>query len=152
MPRILPTCQAAHVPLVRKTASPVICRLFIFPRCITRFAITGFGLFESLSQPSKQSSVTGACVFGRLRFTCGPSVGWACTFFPESACLPLSCVSHGKRRSRQCPIKANVKRNISSPARCRHFFCLGIQPNRLNVVPSSSLWFHFTVVTAPFVS
>jgi hypothetical protein len=31
-------------------------------------------------------------------------------------------------------------------------FCLGIQPNRLNVVPSSSLWFHFTVVTAPFVS
>src|SRR6266705_2167773 len=28
-----------------------------------------------------------------------------------------------------CPIKGNVKRNISPSARCRHFFCLGIQPN-----------------------
>ena len=31
------------------------------------------------------------------------------------------------------PIKRNVKRHFSSSARCRHFFRLGIQPNRLNV-------------------
>src|ERR1700674_5157784 len=31
------------------------------------------------------------------------------------------------------PIKRNVKRHFSPSARCRHFFCLGIQPNRLDV-------------------
>ena len=78
---------------------------------------------------------------------------------------------HGYRRS---PIKRNVKREISPSARCRSIFCLGIQPNCLNVhsysesglpqargfasSPSvkrrsncSFLWFHFAVVTAPIV-
>src|SRR5262244_1219512 len=72
------------------------------------------------------------------------------------------------------PIKRNVKKKISPSAQCRSIFCLGIQPNCLNVrsysesgLPQakgfalspglkrrsnrSSLWFHFAVVTAPIV-
>ena len=79
-----------------------------------------------------------------------------------------------ERANRRSPIKRNVKREISPSARCRSIFCLGIQPNCLNVhsysesglpqargfasSPSvkrrsncSSLWFHFAVVTAPIV-
>jgi hypothetical protein len=40
----------------------------------------------------------------------------------------IVCCASPKR-----PIKRNVKRYFSSSARCRHFFRLGIQPNRLNV-------------------
>jgi hypothetical protein len=43
---------------------------------------------------------------------------------------PISLINSAIRTS---PIKGNVKRHSSPSARCRHFFCLGIQPNRLNV-------------------
>src|SRR6266705_2998289 len=39
-----------------------------------------------------------------------------------------------------CPIKGNVQRNISPSARCRHFFCLGIQPNLFGRALSSREW------------
>src|SRR6266851_9355643 len=78
------------------------------------------------------------------------------------------------RAYRTSPIKRNVKRKTSPPGPMPVLFRLGIQPNCLNVHPrsesglpqaespvssprakrryaSSSLWFHFTVVTAPVI-
>ena len=78
------------------------------------------------------------------------------------------------RAYRTSPIKRNVKRKTSPPGPMPVLFRLGIQPNCLNVHPrsesglaqaecpvssprakrryaSSSLWFHFAVVTAPVV-
>ena len=86
----------------------------------------------------------------------------------------MFCAGGDKIHLRRSPIKRNVKRKSSPSAGCRSIFCLGIQPNGLNV-PSysesglpqtkgfasspcvirstncSALWFHFAVVTAPIV-
>ncbi len=43
------------------------------------------------------------------------------------------CVPGPTLQTRTRPIKENVKRKISPSAGCRSFFCLGIQPNCLNV-------------------
>src|SRR5215471_6512244 len=87
---------------------------------------------------------------------------------------PVMRPAPDQRPYRRSPIKRNVKRKLSPSAQCRSIFCLGIQPNCLNVhsypesglarVKSfasspdvkrrsnySSLWFHFAVVTAPIV-
>jgi hypothetical protein len=92
----------------------------------------------------------------------------------EQSSSSSSSASLGKRANLPSPIKRNVKRKISPSARCRSIFCLGIQPNCLNVhshsesglprakgfasspcvkrrTNCSSLWFHFAVVTAPIV-
>jgi hypothetical protein len=50
------------------------------------------------------------------------------------------------------PIKRNVKRYFSPSAQCRHFFCLGIQPNRLNVHSRSGEWSCSDDVVSCFVS
>jgi hypothetical protein len=75
--------------------------------------------------------------------------------------LPMSRAGKPEKSyKRECPEK-------TAPLRLNADFCLGIQPNRLksglpqgvrSLSPrakrrsSSSLWFHFVVVTAPIVS